>query len=267
MPRNSTGQYTPPEGVIVTSGQTILPQQHNPFITDAGQAISDSLSRDGRGGMRNNLDMGGFRVSNVAAGVNASDVATVGQIQAQTGVPVGAMFLWATATAPQGYLSCMGQSLSRAQYPALFTILGTTYGAINGQSFNLPDLRGRTPAGLDTQQGGTYADRLTSVDSRAIGAAGGVQNVTLTAGQMPKHDHDVTIEQGGAHSHTMALYRTTDEQNISFPSASRQPQVGSYTTPSGGAHTHTLTEQERGNNEAHTNVQPTIIMNYIIKAF
>lgn len=54
--------------------------------------------------------------------------------------PVGGMMPWAGgASAPSGYLICDGAAVSRSTYAALFTAIGTTYGAGNGSTtFNLP---------------------------------------------------------------------------------------------------------------------------------
>lgn len=81
MARDSQGQYFLPAGTLVTSGETILVSQHNPAMLDIQQALSSSLDRDGLGGMRADLSMGGHKISNAAEGVFAGDVATVGQLR------------------------------------------------------------------------------------------------------------------------------------------------------------------------------------------
>ena len=65
-------------------------------------------------------------------------------------VPSGTVHLFATTTAPTGYLECDGSAVSRTTYADLFAIIGTTWGAGNGSStFNLPDLRGEFVRGWD----------------------------------------------------------------------------------------------------------------------
>ena len=49
--------------------------------------------------------------------------------------------------APRNWASCDGQLLQIAQYTALFSVLGTTYGGDGRVTFALPDLRGRVPMG------------------------------------------------------------------------------------------------------------------------
>src|SRR5690348_10598400 len=45
--------------------------------------------------------------------------------------------------APAGWELCQGQLMSIAQNPALYQLLGTTYGGDGQNTFALPDLRGR----------------------------------------------------------------------------------------------------------------------------
>ena len=73
----------------------------------------------------------------------------------------GAIMAYAGASAPSGWLLCNGAAINRTTYATLFSIIGETYGVGNGNTtFNLPDLRGRFPLGLDNMGGGTSADRV-----------------------------------------------------------------------------------------------------------
>lgn len=114
---------------------------------------------------------------------------------------------------PRGWLWCAGQAVSRADYPALFAAIGTTYGSGNGTTtFNVPDFRGRTLVGLDNM-GGTDAGRLSSAN--ALGTTGGAETHTLATTNLPSHDHSLgshshswsgsvsgSVTGGGTHSHT-----------------------------------------------------------------
>jgi len=74
-------------------------------------------------------------------------------------------------TAPTGWFLCYGQAVSRTTYAALFTAIGTTYGTGDGSTtFNLPDLRGRTIAGVD-DMGGSAASRLTGDNGASTATA------------------------------------------------------------------------------------------------
>jgi len=92
-------------------------------------------------------------------------------------VPTGAVFHFAAATAPSGYLVCDGSAISRTEYADLFAIVETTYGAGNGSTtFNLPDLRGEFIRGLDEGRG---------VDTgRTIGSS--------QADELKSHSHSIT---------------------------------------------------------------------------
>jgi microcystin-dependent protein len=164
-------------------------------------------------------------------------------------MPIGGVLPYAGSSAPSGWLLCFGQAVSRATYAALFAIVGTTYGVGDGSTtFNLPDLRGRAVAGKD-DMGGSAANRLTGtsggVSGSNLGAAGGDQQHTLTEAQMP------------AHAHRMYFGTETPESG-SGDNAIKNPSAVSGSTSS-------LTTTVGGGG-AHNNVQPTFILNYIIKA-
>ncbi|WP_162928333.1 tail fiber protein [Sphingopyxis terrae] len=243
-----------------------MPSQHNPPLQDIAQAISGSLSRDGQGGMRTNLNMGGFRVTNLAPGTQPTDAATVSQLSASTGAPIGAVMDYAGSSAPTGWLICAGQALSRTTYAALFAVIGTTYGAPDASTFNLPDLRGRVVAGRDVDQGG-YAGRLSTPNSQTLGASGGAQDMTLTEAQMPAHTHNLSGSTNSAGAHTHTYQRANGISGASGAGESLSSSTTS-TTSSAGDHAHTLsgTAASTGGGQAHPNVQPTIILTKIIKA-
>ena len=85
--------------------------------------------------------------------------------------------------APRGWAFCDGQLLSIAQYQALFSLIGTTYGGDGRTTFALPDLRGRSSL---------HAGEGSGLTNRVIGEQGGVETVTITTNEMPSHTHDIT---------------------------------------------------------------------------
>jgi len=67
---------------------------------------------------------------------------------------IGEIVAYAGTTLPDpNWLFCDGASLLRADYPDLFAAIGTTYGAVDGSHFTLPDMRGRTGIGVGTGSG------------------------------------------------------------------------------------------------------------------
>jgi len=156
----------------------------------------------------------------------------------------GMIMDFAGATPPAGWLICDGSAVSRTAFAALFGVIGTTYGVgDNSTTFNLPDCRGRVTAGPD---GG--ANRLTSAGfggTAAVAAVGGGETQTLSWSQMPNHAHTMG---GGA---AMLLGNAGTAYG---------------TTVAGGNYVgYVSTMDPSGSSAAHQNVQPTIIMNKIIK--
>lgn len=101
--------------------------------------------------------------------------------------PIGSIQMWAGASLPSDrWLVANGQAVSRTTYAALFQRIGTVYGAGDGSStFNLPDLSGRVPRGIDA---------ITP-----LGQQGGTDSVTLTEDQVPMktHFHGIGEDPGG----------------------------------------------------------------------
>lgn len=163
----------------------------------------------------------------------------------------GMVMPYAGSTAPSGWLMCYGQAVSRTTYSALYAICGTTYGAGDGSTtFNVPDLRGRVVAGWDSM-GGTSANRLTNqsggINGDGIGNTGGTELQALTVAQLPAHTH-------GAGSYTVNGATGSGGGGLNG-SGSVDPTSFSVSGTSGST----------GSGDGHNNVQPTMILNYIIK--
>jgi microcystin-dependent protein/sporulation protein YlmC with PRC-barrel domain len=90
-----------------------------------------------------------------SAAIDGSKLATAAQ---QALVPAGAVMAFAMNSAPSGWLAADGSNVNRTTYAALFTAIGTTYGAGDGSTtFALPDLRGYFVRGSGTNSDGTAA--------------------------------------------------------------------------------------------------------------
>ncbi len=90
---------------------------------------------------------------------------------------------------PRGWALCDGQILPIAQNQALFSLLGITFGGDGRTTFALPDMRGRIPV-HDGDQAGPGLTR------RNLGSRGGVEEVTLSAAQIPSHTHTLRGNTG-----------------------------------------------------------------------
>lgn len=160
-------------------------------------------------------------------------------------MPTGAIMPYAGASAPTGYLFCDGDAVSRATYSDLFGIIGVTYGAGDGSTtFALPDLRGRVIAGQD-DMGGSSANNLTDAQADQLGGTLGSETHTLTTTELPAHTH------GGL---------TDIDPNGGDGGSASDPGLD-YVTSNGAG----TVSGSTGGGGAHNNVQPTFILNYIIK--
>lgn len=254
-------------------------------------------------------------------------------------VPPGAIMQFAGLNAPTGWLLCNGALVNRTTFADLYSALGSAsspWGQGDGATtFNLPDFRGRVPAGLDNM-GGISAGRLKSsrtvtitsisqslttitvtcagahgldpgdaltitgagnvafngtwtvagirlngseatrasqvftitsgvsqtiasvlggtitttipgsVDGSTLGAAGGADSVALSVAELPNHNHY------GSNAGESTAYGSLQDFNAGDASYSGTGSDKSSTTWTGG-------------NAPHNNVQPTVVVNYIIK--
>jgi microcystin-dependent protein len=203
------------------------------------------------------------------------DNITIAADAAVARVPVGVIWPYAGSSAPSGFLLCYGQAVSRTTYADLFTAISTTYGSGDGSTtFNVPDLRGRVAAGKD-DMGGSSANRLTDandgLNGDTLGDTGGVETQVLVQGNLPNVNFSAasltgsvgtTITNGtnvrrGTGTDTAGAGSAVEGIPTNCPAATLSLASGTVTlggsVPSGGSDT------------AFGVVQPTIILNYIIK--
>lgn len=208
---------------------------------------------------------------------------------------VGEMKAYSGTTAPCGWLRCNGQTIGNAassatgralaDTEALFRHLWANYadavcpvsggrGASSAADYaanktiGLPDLRGRTLAGLD-DMGASAAGRLGSVIASPTtnGASGGSETVTLAENEIPEHDHGagtLAADSDGAHAHTVPI-RRSGAGNGGGPDY--RVDDGNTSTSTAGAHTHTISGStaDAGGGDAHSNMQPTFLVTWLIK--
>lgn len=166
------------------------------------------------------------------------------------GLPAGSIIQWGGATAPVNWLLCDGSAVSRTTYASLFAAVGTSYGTGDGTTtFNLPDLRGRVPVG---KNGGSFG---------TLGATGGAETVAITQAQLPAVTGDVRLhggETGSSLWQPTGVFSTSDiysQYKIPGGSSAGATSVGPLLKFNNG-----------GQGQAHNNLQPYQVVNYIIKA-
>ena len=189
--------------------------------------------------------------------------------------PVGVVEAFAGSNAPNGWLICDGSQVSRSLFPELFSVIGTTYGSGDGFStFTLPDLRGRTIAGRDgvNNMNNGPTNRLTSThfgaSGTALGNSGGSESHTLTTAQLASHNHgvnDPSHRHGPSGDEGMNRYWQSSTGAGAVVQAGASYQGNNSIIYTGWASTG-ISIQNNGSGNAHNNTQPTMVLNYIIKA-
>jgi microcystin-dependent protein len=157
-------------------------------------------------------------------------------------LPIGSIVAFASDTIPNGWLLCDGSVVSRTTYSELFNAIGLNYVEdgvewLDEERFPLPNAKGKTIVGKDS----------TDTDFSKLGKTIGEKTHTLTVSEMPSHNHLRDIENkivnkgsGGAWSPSLkGTGNMTGEDNST---------------------------RNTGGGQAHNNLQPSLTLNFIIKA-
>lgn len=144
--------------------------------------------------------------------------------------------MWAApANAPEDWLLCNGDLVSRAAYAKLFAVIGTTYGEGDGSTtFALPDFRARTAVGCDSRK----------TNFATPNKQGGSSEVTLVAGHLPPHAHSGTTAAEAGHTH-----------GVSATSSNSGSHTHTAAAANGGGHTHSITINKAGDHEHSINTK------------
>lgn len=163
-------------------------------------------------------------------------------------LPIGSIVAFASDTIPNGWLLCDGSVVSRTTYSELFNAIGLNYVEEgyewqDEERFPLPNAKGRTLVGKDS----------TDTDFNTLGKTAGEKTHTLTVDEMASHTHDVAIAV-----------------NNTVPGGARYffNSAGTTSAPISdtAAWSNSLTAKATGGSQAHNNLQPSLTLNYIIKA-
>lgn len=206
------------------------------------------------------IKWGQVEASSISSAAVSAIATQVESMISPSGVPAGIITQFAGTVAPTGWLLCQGQQLSTTTYAALFEAFGGAggggyrYGG-SGSVFNLPNLQGRVPVGLDATQG----------EFDNLGETGGAKTHTLITNEMPSHTHTGSTASAGVHSHNY-FDNPIEVQDLAAGNYTWRRGSITNTTTSAGDHTHTMNLNNAGGGAAHNNLQPYIVVNYIIKA-
>ncbi len=166
---------------------------------------------------------------------------------------VGEIRMFGGNFAPAGWNFCDGSTLSISDYDVLFQLIGTTYGGDGQSTFKVPDLRGRVPIHQGNGAGGNYV----------IGQTGGAEQVTLTTQQLPVHNHplqaanvagDTNVPQGGQALSGQGPSGSTPPAWLPYDGSNQVTLAGASINAAGSS-------------QPHDNIQPTLVVNYIISLF
>lgn len=178
-----------------------------------------------------------------------------------TGLPVGAITMWSTASAPSQWLLCDGSAVNRTTYASLFSVIGTSYGIGDGSTtFNVPDATDRVVRGL----GATF---------NPIGAKAGADSVTLTSDNLAEHTHSIT-DPGHFHTFLQNVYNGEGSGGGQYQGNGQDPGPPNgytfYTGSPAGTREFTNISNTNVNSTAVTPVKTVnqyLVLNYIIKAY
>ena len=179
------------------------------------------------------------------AGASSNIQAQINAITGSGSFVSGMLLAYAGASAPAGWLMCDGAAVSRSTYSSLFGVVGVIYGPGDGSTtFNLPNMVNNVAVG----QGGSIAPSL--------GSTSGATTHTLSVSEIPA---GLTVTDPG-HSHSV----TGAPVGINAAGGGNGPFLdtasGSY-----GTTTNTTGISVGGGGAAHSIVQPSLGINFIIK--
>jgi microcystin-dependent protein len=159
---------------------------------------------------------------------------------------LGEIKLVAFGYPPNGWALCNGQTLPINQYPALFSLMGTTFGGNGTTTFQLPNLQGM----VIVHQGTSPAKW-----DYTMGHIGGLTDVALNAEQIPLHSHSMYVSNVGASQldpNLAALAQAPASFGDLFG-----PTRSAVLMPA-------QTVQATGANLPHENRMPYLVLNYVI---
>lgn len=163
---------------------------------------------------------------------------------------IGEIRMFGGNFAPAGWAFCDGQLMPISQNDALFILVGTMYGGDGQSTFGLPNLKGRLP--MHFGQGPGISQ------SYQMGEMAGVESVTLTAQQIPVHNHAFLASgDGGQQAQPGGAYYAQLSSGKLYTASDQTPTFNlnaGVLSPVGGS-------------QPHDNMMPYLCISFIMSLY
>lgn len=144
---------------------------------------------------------------------------------------------------PENWVPCDGRMLQINQFQSLYSLIGTQFGGDGRNTFGVPDLRGRTP--------------LQPQGQIVQGYSGGLENVAISANELPTHSH--LINACGQDADQFAAL--TETETFAKPTT----DLSVYGDSENLVSFNTLAVSKEGSSSVyHSNIQPTQVVNFVM---
>jgi microcystin-dependent protein len=202
----------------------------------------------------------------------AGNVDSTGVVSGAAGGTItGEVKMWATATAPTGYLLCDGSVVSRTTYAALFAVIGTTFGAGDGSTtFKLPSFRDRMPIGAGASYsanttGGSTDAVVVSHTHSATPSLSASHALTFTGDALGGHSHGIPTGAGGGSASISTIGAANPPNYTSLVSNSISAGTPSGTIGGSISISGSITNASTGVSATNANLPPYIGIHFIIR--
>ena len=214
MPRNGSGTYNRPQADYV-SGTTILATSVNSDLNDIASAMTASIARDGQTTPTANIPMGGFRITGLANATNATDAATLGQLDGRAEVDLasaGTTDIGAQAsnnvritgtTTITSFGTAANGVTRQLRFAAALTLTYNATSLILPGSANITTATGDTATAVSLGSGNwvvTAFEPATKAGMRALADAAPTPTLSASPGQVAylfANNTDLTLPVGG----------------------------------------------------------------------
>ncbi|MET4390858.1 microcystin-dependent protein [Bradyrhizobium sp. F1.4.3] len=273
---NITGAVTATQADLnsLATGVTKLKGAGTYFDTNTTDGLRNTIAGDIDVVLQGNI----AATFQLAGGVNffkvSGSIQATGELKGPGMAPIGSAIVWHSDTLPptdEGmWVWCNGATYNKADFPTAYMRLGGT----NGTTFTVPNYQEVVLVGKSGMGGAAAPGLLASIASNLKGVLNGVfgsDTVTLTASQIP------TITSNGSMTGTASGSISGSASNVilggtaggggvggggNFGLAGSASVSGSF---SGSASVSGSVSSTNTGGQAHSNVQPSRVVNWIIR--